>query len=165
MIGGHKEDLRAKKPNISGDLFLAAKILVAYTRNELSEAERRKEDDAEKRDVMKNILAHLAGYEGFLVPNEELQAQFEPYKDRWPDINETFAAHFMAETGSNTLPVVLSIGSEYVHRDRIYPLFKMHYEQAASELHEFYLNLIERILIGKAGNRSSIFCRCASLPR
>ena len=157
VIGGRKEDLRAKTPNLSGELFIAAKILSAYTRNELSEAGRRKENDAEKRDVMKNILANLAGYEGFLIPKEDLQAQFEPYKDRWPDINETFASHFMSETGSNTLPVVLSIGGKYIHRDQIYPLFKMHYEQAASELHEFYLNLIELILIGKAGNRGSIF--------
>ena len=157
VIGAHQEDLKARKPNLSGELFIAAAILKAYNRNELNEAERRREEDAEKRDVMKSILVHLAGHDGFLISKQDMQAQFQPYKDRWPDFYDTFVSHFMAESGSSTLPAVLSIGDEYIHRDRIYPLFKLHYEQAAGELQGFYLNLIERILLGRAGSRTAVF--------
>lgn len=157
VIGAHQEDLKARKPNLSGELFIAAAILKAYNRNELNEAERRREEDAEKRDVMKSILVHLVGHDGFLISKQDMQAQFQPYKDRWPDFYDTFVSYFMAESGSSTLPAVLSIGDEYIHRDRIYPLFKLHYEQAAGELQGFYLNLIERILLGRAGSRTAVF--------
>lgn len=157
VIGAHREDLKARKPNLSEELFIAATILKAYNRNELNEAERRREEDAEKRDVMKSILVHLAGYDGFLISKQDMQAQFRPYEDRWPDFYDTFVSYFMAEGGSSTLPAVMSIGDEYIHRDRIYPLFKLHYEQAADELHDFYRNSIERMLIGGAGSRTAVF--------
>jgi len=150
----HREDLLTKKANISIDLFIAAKILKIYTRNVLDEAEHRREQDAEKRDTIQGILGQIARKTDFLMTEKEFDAQFEPYRETWPDLREMFIAHYMRNTGRTGIPAVVSIGEDYVFRDHLYPLFKARHQVASTELREFYLNMIEHIL--KTNNRDRI---------
>ena len=142
----HREDLLAKKANLSNDLFIAAKILKIYTRNELDEAEHRREQDAEKRETIKGILNTLARKSSFLMSPEEFDSQFEPYRDNWPDLREVFMAHYMKSSGRTGLPAVLNIGEDYIYRDHVFPLFKARHRIAAIELKDYYLSVAERIL-------------------
>jgi hypothetical protein len=150
----HREDLLTKKANLAAEIFIAAKILKIYTRNELDEAEQRREEDAEKRETIQGILAQLAGKESFLMPPVEFDAQFEPYKENWPDLRELFITHYMKSSGRTGLPPVVNVGEDYIHRDHLYPLFKARHKTACLELREFYLEMIERIL--KTNNKDRI---------
>ncbi|MDF1567872.1 MAG: hypothetical protein RQ801_07395 [Spirochaetaceae bacterium] len=150
----HREDLLTKKANLAAEIFIAAKILKIYTRNELDAAEQRREEDAEKRETIQGILAQLAGKESFLMPPEEFDAQFEPYKENWPDLRELFVTHYMKSSGRTGLPPVVNVGEDYIHRDHLYPLFKTLHKTACLELREFYLEMIERIL--KTNNKDRI---------
>lgn len=150
----HKEDLLAKKANLSADIFIAGKILKIYTRNELDEAEHRREQDAEKRETIQGILAQLARKDSFLMPPAEFDAQFDPYRDSWPDLREMFISHYMKPAGRTGLPAVVNIGEDYLYRDHLFPLFKARHKIAALELRDYYLNLAERIL--RTNNKEKI---------
>ncbi len=141
----NREDLLAKRGNITPEIFIAAKILKIFTRNELDEAEQRREQEAEKRDMIQEILAQLSRKENFLMTPDEFDDQFEPYKDKWPDLREMFITHYMKPTGRTGLPAVINVGEDYLYRDHLYPLFKSRHKIASMELREFYLNMIERI--------------------
>ncbi|MCK5249208.1 MAG: hypothetical protein KAJ98_04540 [Spirochaetaceae bacterium] len=141
----NREDLLAKRGNITPEIFIAAKILKIFTRNELDEAEQRREQEAEKRDMIQEILAQLSRKENFLMTPDEFDEQFEPYKDKWPDLREMFITHYMKPTGRTGLPAVINVGEDYLYRDHLYPLFKSRHKIASMELREFYLNMIERI--------------------
>lgn len=142
----NREDLLVKKANINPEIFIAAKILKIFTRNELDEAEQRREQEAEKRETIQTILAQVARKDNFLMSPEEFDEQFTPYKENWPDLREMFLAHYMKPTGRTGLPSVVNVGEYYLFRDHLYPLFKSQHKMASLELREFYLNMIERIL-------------------
>jgi len=142
----HREDILAKRSNVNPEIFIAAKILKNFTHNELNEAERRREEEAEKRETIQGILLHLKSKNDFLMSSREFDEQFEPYNDTWPDLKAMFMAHFMKPAGRTGLPPVINIGEDYMYRDHLYPLFKTRHKIAESELKEFYLNMIERIL-------------------
>ena len=150
----HREDLLAKKANLSADIFIAGKILKIYTRNELDEVEHRREQDAEKRETIQGILAQLSRKDDFLMPPSEFDAQFEPYKETWPDLREMFITHYLKPSGRTGLPAVVNIGEDYLFRDHLYPLFKARHRIASIELREYYLNLAERIL--RTNNKDKI---------
>ena len=141
----NREDLLVKKTNITPEIFIAAKILKIFTRNELDEAEQRREREAEKRNTIQDILAQLSRKESFLMIPDEFDEQFEPYKENWPDLREMFITHYMKPTGRTGLPAVINVGEDYLYRDHLYPLFKSRHKIASMELREFYLNMIERI--------------------
>ena len=141
----NREDLLAKRGNITPEIFIAAKILKIFTRNELDEAEQRREQEAEKRDMIQEILAQLSRKENFLMTPDEFDEQFEPYKENWPDLREMFITYYMKPTGRTGLPAVINVGEDYLYRDHLYPLFKSRHKIASMELREFYLNMIERI--------------------
>ena len=141
-----KEDLLAKRANVNPEIFIAAKILKTFTRNQINEFEKKREEEAEKRELIQGILLQLSKKDDFLMSSREFDKQFEPYKEAWPDLKAMFMAHFMKPGGRTVLPVVLNIGEDYLYRDHLYPLFKSLHKTAAIELKEFYLNMIERIL-------------------
>ncbi len=142
----NREDLLVKRANINPEIFIAAKILKIITRNELEEAEHQREQDAEKRETIQGILAQISRKEDFLMPPDEFDEQFVPYKENWPDLREMFITHFMKPTGRTGLPAVINVGEDYLYRDHLYPLFKLWHQTASLELNSFYLNMIERIL-------------------
>ncbi len=150
----HREDLLAKKANLSAEIFIAAKILKIFTRNELDESEHRREQDAEKREAIQGILAQLAKKNQFLVPPSEFDAQFEPYKEKWPDLREMFIVTYLKPSGRTGLPAVVNISEDYIYRDHLYPLFKSQHQIAAAEMKDYYLNLAERIL--RTNNKDKI---------
>ena len=143
---GSREDLLAKRANINPEIFIAAKILKAFTQNELNEAEQRREQEAEKKELIQGILLQLSRKNDFLMPSREFDEQFEPYKDTWPDLKAMFITHFMKPSGRTGLPRVINVGEDYLYRDHLYPLFKSWHKTAELELKDFYLNMIERIL-------------------
>jgi len=143
---GNRDDILAKRANINPEIFIAAKILKIFTRNELNEAEQRREEEAEKRETIQGILLQLTRKDDFLMSSREFNKQFEPYNDTWPDLKAMFMAHFMKPAGRTGLPPVINIGDDYMYRDHLYPLFKTWHKTAEMELKEFYLNMIERIL-------------------
>ena len=149
----HREDLLVKKANLSPELIISAKIMKIYARNELDEAERLREQDAEKREAMQGILAHLAKKDDFLTTPDEFDAQFDPYS-AWPDLKAMFMAQYMRSTGRTGLPAVVNIGEDYLFRDHVFPLFKARHGIAAMELREFYLDMIERML--RTNNKDKI---------
>jgi len=142
----NRDDILAKRANINPEIFIAAKILKNFTRNELNEAEHRREEEAEKRETIQGILLQLSRKSDFLMSSREFDEQFEPYNDTWPDLKAMFMAHFMKPAGRTGLPPVINIGDDYMYRDHLYPLFKTWHKTAEMELTEFYLNMIERIL-------------------
>lgn len=142
----NREDLLVKKANINLEIFIAAKILKIFTRNELDDAEQRREQEAEKRETIQIILNQVARKDSFLMPPAEFDEQFTPYKENWPDLRELFISHYMKPTGRTGLPSVVNVGEDYLFRDHLYPLFKAQHKMASLELREFYLNMIERIL-------------------
>lgn len=142
----HREDLLVKKANINPEIFIAAKILKIFTRNELDEAEQRREQEAEKRETIQLILAQVARKDNFLMSPEEFDEQFTPYNEKWPDLREMFLAHYTKPSGRTGLPSVVNVGTDYLFRDHLYPLFKSQHSIAAIELKDFYLNMIDRIL-------------------
>ncbi len=143
---GRREDLLAKRANINPEIFIAAKILRTFTRNELNEAEQQREQEAEKKEIIQGILLQLSRKNDFLMSSREFDEQFEPYKDNWPDLKAMFFTHYMKPTGRTGLPRVINVGEDYLYRDYLYPLFKSLHKIAELELKEFYLNMIERIL-------------------
>jgi len=150
----NRDDLLAKRANINPEIFIAAKILIIFTRNELKEAEQRREQDAEKRETIQGILLHISQKDDFLMPPREFDEQFEPYNEKWPDLKALFLTHFMKPSGRTGLPPVINIGEDYMYRDHLYPLFKTWHRTAELELKEFYLNMIERIL--RTNNKDKI---------
>jgi hypothetical protein len=142
----NREDLLVKKANIAPEIFIAAKILKIYSRNELDEAEQRREQEAEKRDTIQGILAQLSRKDNFLMSSDDFDEQFAPYKEKWPDLREMFITHYMKPAGRTGLPTVINVGDDYLYRDHLFPLFKSMHKMASMELREFYLNMIERIL-------------------
>ena len=149
----HREDLLVKKANLSPDLIISAKILKIYTRNCLDEVERLRAQDAEKREAIQGILAHLSKKDDFLMSPAEFDEQFAPYSS-WPDLKEMFVAHYMRPSGRTGLPVVVNVGDDYLFRDHVFPLFKARHAAASKELREFYLDMIERML--RTNNKDKI---------
>ncbi len=152
----HREDLLAKKANLSPDLIISAKILKTYTRNELNDAERLKEQESEKREAIQTILGQLAKKNDFLTTPAEFDAQFEPYS-AWPELKELFIEHYMRYSGRTGLPAVVNVGEDYLYRDHVYPLFIARHKEASVELRGFYLDMIERILRTNNKDRITAF--------
>ncbi|MCK5737225.1 MAG: hypothetical protein KAH21_12145, partial [Spirochaetaceae bacterium] len=145
-IISNRDDLLAKRANINPEIFIAAKILKFFTRNELDEAERQREQEAEMRETLHSILLNLSQKDNFLMNPREFDEQFEPYKENWPDLKAMFMTHYMKPSGRTGLPHVINIGEDYIYRDHLYPMFKSWHKTAELEMKEFYLNMIERIL-------------------
>ncbi|MCG8453558.1 MAG: hypothetical protein MI717_10305 [Spirochaetales bacterium] len=153
----HKEDLLAKRPGLTPEVFVAAKVVQAYSRNELEAAEDKKADDALKRETLQGILGQIAKKEGYLMRPSEYDEQFAPYQDKWPDLKEMFAAQCLVSTGRSALPIVANIGGDYIHRNHIFPLFKTKLREAGVEMRAFYLDMIERMLRTNNRDRITIF--------
>jgi len=142
----HRDDLLAKRANINPEIFIAAKILKNFTRNELEEAEKQREEEAEKREIIQGILLKISQKDDFLMTPGEFSEQFDPYKEKWPDLKAMFITYFMKPPGRTGLPHVINIGEDYLYRDHLYPMFKTRHKTAELEMKEFYLDMIERIL-------------------
>jgi hypothetical protein len=60
----------------------------------------------------------------------------------------------MRSPGRTGLPAVVNVGEDYVFRDHVFPLFKARHSAASTELREFYLEMIERML--RTNNKDNI---------
>ncbi len=156
-VVNHKEDLRAKITNLPSDIFISAKILKIYTDNELEDAKKQREQEAEKRLTVKAIMKYLIKKDDFLVTKEELDAQFQPYNEQWPDLKDMFLNTYAVPQSANSLPYVVQVNDYYIYRDHVYPLFKTRHSQASLELNDYYQQLAGHILLTKNRDKFSAF--------
>jgi len=153
----HRDDLLVKKSNLNQEIFVAAGILKTYTKNEIEEAKKKREEEEEKQELLRKILFRIAEKENFLISAEDFNKQFAPYIKNWPDLRELFVLKYMQPPKRAGLPYIVSIGTDYIYRDHIYPMFKARHQAASAELKEYYTDVAERILRTRGKNRITVF--------
>lgn len=153
----HREDLMAKKAILDPEVFVAAKILKIYTRNEIDETNRRREEETEKREKLKAVVNEIAQKDDFVVTLSELDQLLDPYLEAWPDFKELFFGNYLKPSGRTGIPPIVVLNDGYIYRDHLYPLFRDRHKTATLELRAYYTDLMERVLRTNNRDRLTVF--------
>ncbi len=153
----NKEKLIERKINFSAEMQTAVEILSAFIRNELDLKDTEEKEREEKMKAMKSVLLSIAKKRGCVVTVKEFSKLFDPYIERWPDMQAEFGQHYMTAPGRSGLPIVVNIGTDYVYRDHVYILFKSLHSTASSEIKEHYVKKFMDVLRTNRRNLVSIF--------
>ena len=153
----NKEKLIERRINLSAEVQIAVEILSAFIRNELNLKETEEKEHEEKMKAMKSVLLSIAKKSDYVVTVTEFSKLFDPYIERWPDMQAEFGQHYMTAPGRSGLPIVVNIGTDYVYRDHVYILFKSLHSTASSEMKEHYVKKFRDVLRTNRRNLVSIF--------
>ncbi|OQX29584.1 MAG: hypothetical protein B0D92_03030 [Spirochaeta sp. LUC14_002_19_P3] len=135
-----------KKIKITQDIIHSVSIVQAFIQNKLSEAEDHLKEEEKKSQTLKDILFAVAKHEKLIMGSEEFVKQFEPYDDRWPDLQAEFSKRYMTASGKKSLTPVVMVGMDYLYRDNIYILFKSLHNTAGFELQKYYMKRFSDLL-------------------
>ena len=158
----NREKLSAEKIIASKELFSAAGIIQAFSQNELTAAEEHRRDAEEKEKTMKTLLFTIAKKSDFLMTPGEFVQLFEPFDDKWPDLQTTFSERYMTAPGRTGLPPVVSVGSSYIYCDHLYLLFKSQRTMASAELKKHYVRKFIDVLKSRNRHEITVFSSLSS---
>ncbi len=158
----NRERLIARKINLSTEMQTAVEILLEFVRNELDQKETDEKEREEKMKAMKGILLSIAKKSEYIVSVKEFTKLFDPYIERWPDMQAEFGRHYMTKSGRAGLPVVVNIGTDYIYRNHVYILFKSLHSTASSEMKEQYVKKFRDVLRSNNRNGVTVFSNISS---
>lgn len=145
----HREDVLMKRKNYSPSVYQYVSLLYAYTRNALDESERIRQETQQKKDEMIRVCKDLYNRKDPFVDQTTLNDYLTDGLKRWDDFKELFfdkCVHIKNRTG---LPIIVNIGTGYMHRDHIFPVFRAEMEMASTQLKEYYRLEMEKMLTSR----------------
>ncbi len=149
--------LAEEKITTSIELFRSARIIRAFTENQMTEMESMRKDEEEKLSVMKKLLLSIAKKDGFLVERKDFNDLFKPYEEKWEDIRQVFDERFLKSNTKSGLPAVILLDNKYIYRDNVYLLFKTEHDVVSSELRKYYLKQFSLVLRSNNRKKASVF--------
>lgn len=152
----HKEELLMKRKNFPLEVYQFVSLIYAYTRNALAETERIRQENQDKKDEMIRVCKAIYDRNDPFLDQQELNGSLEPGLKRWEDFKELFFDKCVRIKNRTGLPLVVNIGTGYIHRDRLFPYFKTEIQLATEELQEYYRLEMEQLLGSR--NRSEMSC-------
>ncbi len=153
----NRKRLAEEKITTSIELFRSARIIRAFTENQMTEMESIRKDEEEKLSVMKNLLLSIAKKDGFLVDRKDFNDFFKPHEEKWEDIRQVFDERFLKSNTKSGLPTVILLDNKYIYRDNVYLLFKTEHDVVSSELRKYYLKQFSLVLRSNNRKKASIF--------
>jgi len=145
----HREDVLMKRKNYSVNVFQYVSLLYAYTRNALDETERIRQETQQKKDEMIRVCKELYNRKDPFVDQTILNDYLNDGLKRWDDFKELFfdkCVHIKNRTG---LPIIVNMGTGYMHRDHLFPVFQTELELASTQLKEYYRLEMEQMLTSR----------------
>jgi hypothetical protein len=148
------EDLQLRFKHLESSLYQSAELLFHYYTNAVKQEEQERLENAAKDTAMEEVCMDILKKENFLVSDDDLMRLLEPHEKKWPGFKEGFYEKAVKVNTKIGLPLIISIGNKYIHRDHLYPYFRAELGVQAKELKYHYIQLMERML--RTNNRDKI---------
>jgi hypothetical protein len=145
----NKEDVAEKRRHIAPDYYPALSFVYAYTRNGLEEAERIRLDKQSQKDELISICQAIELGDEKFITQQELNDYLSHGISKWPDFKDTFYDQCVKVKNKTSLPLIVNVGNGYIHRDHIYLTFRVELREAAIELKQHYLSLMDELLTSR----------------
>ncbi len=158
----NRDEVSDKRRHIPPEFSPSVSLVYSYTRNGLDEAERVRLDRQSQKDELVSICQAIEMRSEKFLEQQELNDYLENGTKRWPDFKNTFYDQCVKMKNKTSLPLIVNLGSGYMHRDHIYMSFRMELKEASLELRQYYLNLMEEVLLSRKGGRMNVFATTES---
>jgi len=145
----HRSDILEKRKNSSANVFDNISLLYAYTRNAIDETERIRQENKAKKDEMIEVCKKIYERSEPFLDQTEINTYLENGLKRWEDFKELFFDKCVRLKTKTGLPIIVNIGTGYIHRDHLYLTFKAELEIASSELQDYYRKEMEAMLLSR----------------
>ncbi|MDC7219348.1 MAG: hypothetical protein PQJ59_05370 [Spirochaetales bacterium] len=153
----NKDEVADKRRHIHPEYYPAVSLLYAYTRNGLDEAERIRQDRQSQKDELVSVCQAIEMRSEKFLTQQELNDYLENGIKKWPDFKNTFYEKCVKNKNKTSLPLIVNLGTGYMHRDHIYLTFRMSLQDAAIELKQYYLGIMDDILTSPRGGGVTVF--------
>ncbi len=153
----HSDDLQLRIKHLSAAVFQSSEILNLFYVNREAEVEKEREENREKQEAIEEICMEILKKEDFLFTPEDLLDILSPYEEKWAGFKDLFYETVVKVNQKIGLPVILYLGDKYLHRDHVYPFFRAELASQASELRQYYIELMEKMLRTRNKDKITIF--------
>jgi hypothetical protein len=157
MLLEHREDVLMKRKNFPMEIYHHISLLYAYTRNGLDETERVHQENQAKKDEMIRVCKALFDRSDPFLDQVELNKEMEPGLKKWQDFKELFFDKCVKLKNKTGLPLIVNIGTGYIHRDHLYVVFQNQLNDTSRELKEFYRLEMEKLLTSGFRGEVNVF--------
>ncbi|OQY34245.1 MAG: hypothetical protein B6241_05510 [Spirochaetaceae bacterium 4572_59] len=157
QIVKNKDDLQLRIKHLSLSILQSAEILHFYLTNAEAEEEKEREESKEKHNAISEICMEILKKENLLVTAGELLDLLDPYEKKWLGFKDLFYETVVKVNQKIGLPVILFIGENYLHRDHIYPFFRLELSMQSKDLRFHYIEIMERMLRTRNKDKVTIF--------
>lgn len=152
---------------VTEEFFCSAEILHAFITGQLSAINRQREAEQERRERIEGILAKLAKRDEPTIPKHELRQLIEGYRAEYEEDFERFRNDFfdmaLKPPPRRQLSILLELDDEFIHRDRLYPLFLDKLETLRLHYGSLYLKLMRQHIRGGRSHSVEAFYSYDSL--
>jgi len=154
IVDKRKDFDALRTASIDANFFHAAWLLRRLLESQIAEAEQKKKE-AENRQLDLDAIAMAVkeAPEGWME-QEQLTRTLEGVKEKYGDAFESFTEDFYEKyvraRGKNSLPKVVQLGTRYLHRDKVFPLFLAHFRTTEDDLKLIFITRMEGQL--RSGN-------------
>ncbi|MFP4210291.1 MAG: hypothetical protein ACLFR8_03540 [Alkalispirochaeta sp.] len=140
--------------SIDANFYHAAWLLRRLLESQITEAEQKKKE-AENRqlDLEAIAMAVKEAPEGWMEQEQltrTLESVREKYENSFDSFTDEFYEKYVHARGKNSLPKVVQLGTRYLHRDRVFPLFLGHFRTTEDDLKLIFITRMEQLL--RSGN-------------
>ena len=158
----NKDEVADKRRHIPVDYYPAVSLIYSYTRNGIDEAERIRLDRQSQKDELVAVCQSIEMRPEKYLTQQELNEYLENGIKKWPDFKNTFYDQCVKMKNKTSLPIIVNLGVGYMHRDHIYLSFRVFLKEASVELKQYYLSLMEDVLLSRRGGGSHVFATTES---
>jgi len=154
-IMDNRDDFISKGRLSQDSAFIhAAEIIYHYSQNQVAESEKKRLENEEKKKGMQDICSRIQSTPELFMLQENFNKLIEPLNERFPGLKDDFFKRFTESKSKIKLPELVFIQNYFIHRDNMYPLFFTHFDKMHTQLRNYYVFNMEKVL--KTGNKVGI---------
>lgn len=161
VVDKRKELQASRNVSIDNDFYQACYLIRRLITAQIEEAKERKRQEKEKEVDLETVAVSIKESESPLLEQSEMSELIERFKEKYgsdfESFREEFYERYVHAKGKRSLPKVVQLNTNYIHRDNFYPVFLDRFQLLSSELRAYYKELMADELKRSSGNNPVFF--------
>ncbi|MFW6329079.1 MAG: hypothetical protein ACOC28_03200 [Alkalispirochaetaceae bacterium] len=161
VVDKRKELRSSRNVSVESDFYHSCYLIRRLITAQMEEAKERKRQEKEREIDLETVAVSVKEADSPLLEQSEMVSILEQFKGKYASdfegFQEEFYRRYVHSKGNRSLPKVVKLEDNYIHRDNVYPFFIDRFQLLSSELRRYYKELMADELRRSSGNNPVFF--------